>query len=304
MSKAKRLREQKGQERERQRQEASAAASLDGPIAKLDRAKTHLHTLHKSVGAYKRTKSHEFPVTKFDPETGEKVLSLRILKHPKNPEWGLILGDVIHNLRAALDHLVWQLVILNGEKPRRQNAFPIIGTKSEYWEVSKGHSESVRDYRLRGVAEDHRAFIDIVQPFIAGDDPQTALVHLSWLSNTDKHRVIHGGFVLTEEPSLDMLDVTTSKPGGVPVEVGGEWGRLKDGAEVLWFRPLEPDADVSMNAKIPTYIAFGDSERQYPQEAIVRIFNWVSDYVRGFEPIFRGELRTGKGSPIQRAPGS
>ena len=301
MSKAKRLREQRAKQKRAAQPSAKEAASLDGPIAKLDRAKTHFHALNKSIGAFKRSKTHDFVVAKFDPNTRERVVHLKILREPKNPEWGLLLGDMVHNLRSALDHLVWQLVLLNGEAPRRQNQFPIIGTKNEYWEVPANRSESVRDRVLSRVAEEHRAFIDVVQPFNAGNDPTgTALSVLSWISNTDKHRVVHASFVLTEEPSEELFDVTTLHPGGASVDVTMNWGELEDGAEILRFRPNPPGAHVNMNAAIPTYIAFREGGRQIHAEGIKVIFKWVDSYVRGFEPIFRGELAMGKGSPIRR----
>jgi hypothetical protein len=307
VAKAKRLREQRAKERTEQRQEVSASASLDGPIAKLDRAKTHFQALNKSIGAFKRSKTHDFIVTKFDPNTGEQVVNLKILKEPKNPEWGLVLGDMVHNLRSALDHLVWQLVILNGKKPRRQNQFPIIGAKNEYWEVPADRSESVRDRMLIGVAEDHRAFIDAVQPFNARGDPssvsKTSLSILSWVSNADKHRVIHAGFVLTGEPSVDLFDITTPHPGGAAVNMQMNWGELKDGAEIMRFRPDPPGAQVNVNAEIPTYIAFRQGGRDLRAEDIKVLFNWIDAYVRGFEPIFRGELAMGNGSPIKAVPG-
>lgn len=300
MGKAKRLREQKAKEKDAQAQQVSATASLDGPVAKLDRARTHFQALDKSIGAFKRSKTHDIVVTKFDQETGEKVVHLKILKEPENPEWGLILGDMVHNLRSALDHLVWQLVLLNGEKPRRQNQFPIIRAKNDYWEVPANRSESVRDRMLAGVAEDHRAFIDMVQPFNGGGDPKgTSLAVLSWISNADKHRVVSAGFVLTSEPSQELFDVTTTHPGGAVVNMEMNWGELKDGAEIMRFRPDPPDARVNVNAAIPTYIAFRQGDTDLPADDIKILFNWVDSYVRGFEPIFRGELAMGKGSPLK-----
>jgi hypothetical protein len=302
MSKAKRLREQRAKQEGAQKAAANQSASLEGPIAKLDRAKTHFQALNRSIGAFKRSKTHDFIVTKFDPDTGEKVVHLKILKEPKNPEWGLLLGDMLHNLRSALDHLVWQLVLLSGEKPRRQNQFPIIRTKAEYWEATRNRSESARDRMLVGVSEDHRTFIDLVQPFNARDEPEgTSLAILSWLSNADKHRVVHAGFVLTEEPSPELFDVTTLHPTDAPVhvDVSMRWGELKDGAEIMRFRPNPPGAHVNMNAVIPTYIAFREGDRQLNVEWLKVVFKWVDDYVRGFEPVFRGELVMGKGSPLK-----
>jgi hypothetical protein len=305
MSKAERLREHRKKKQAEWEEAAKAEASLDGPIAKLDRAKVHFQALNKSIGAFKRSKTQDFIVSEFDPDTGEKAINLKILKEPKNPDWGLILGDMVHNLRSALDHLVWQLVILNGKKPRRQNQFPIIGTKNEYWEVPANRSESVRDRMLAGVSEDHRAFIDMVQPFNAGDDaPQnsrTSLALLSWISNADKHRVIHAGFVLTEEPSPELFDVVSPHPGAY-VDMTMNWGELKDGAEIMRYRPHPPGAHVNVDAKIPTYITFRQGGKDLRADEIKHVFGWIDAYVRGFEPLFRGELAMGKGSPIKRVP--
>jgi hypothetical protein len=37
---------------------------------------------------------------------------------------GVIVGDFLHNLRCVLDHLVWQLVLSNGQTPSVRNQFP------------------------------------------------------------------------------------------------------------------------------------------------------------------------------------
>ncbi|HEY5709433.1 MAG TPA: hypothetical protein VIS51_08555 [Solirubrobacterales bacterium] len=154
---------------------------------------------------------------------------------------------------------------------------------------------------LAGVAEEHRAFIDVVQPFNGRRDSETstALSILSSISNADKHRVIHAGFVLTEEPSPDIFDATTTHPGGAAINMKMKWGELKDGAEIMRFRPDPPDARVNVNAEIPTYIAFRHGGHDLRVEEIKVIFSWVDAYVRGFEPVFRGELAMGEGSPIR-----
>ena len=58
----------------------------------------------------------------FDPETDEHVLratatpSEAVIRH-----WGLITGNAVHNLRCAVDHLVWQLACYKtgGHEARR-----------------------------------------------------------------------------------------------------------------------------------------------------------------------------------------
>ncbi len=31
--------------------------------------------------------------------------------------WGILIGEFVHNLAFSLDHLAWQLVLLNGGTP-------------------------------------------------------------------------------------------------------------------------------------------------------------------------------------------
>ncbi len=250
------------------------------------------------MGGFKRAKTYDY-TREIDPQTGETVLYMHVLKRPKNPEWGLLIGDMAHNLRSALDHLVWQLVLLNETKPKRRNQFPIISVEREYWEAPEDRSESVRDRMLDGVAEEHRAFIDLVQPYNAGNEAgSTSLSHLSWLSNVDKHRVIHGALLLTAEPSKDSFDISTPHPSGVSVDVKANWGNLQDGAEILRFSTDPPGAYVNVKAEFPAYIAFGD--KQFPASAFKFLFDWVSRYIRGFEPIFRGGTELGPNAPISK----
>jgi hypothetical protein len=42
----------------------------------------------------------------------------------------VILGEIIHDLRSSLDHVVWQLVIANGSLPGYWNQFPIFSEGS------------------------------------------------------------------------------------------------------------------------------------------------------------------------------
>lgn len=42
-----------------------------------------------------------------------------------DPQWRLQIGEILFNLRSCLDHLAWQLVILDGGKPGEYTQFPI-----------------------------------------------------------------------------------------------------------------------------------------------------------------------------------
>ena len=107
--------------------------------------------------------------------------------------WAVLLGDAIHNLRSALDHLIWQLVLLDtGKEGSNENQFPIVSTGDRYWSTTKNGGPSTRDTRLRGVSEEHRAIIDACQPYrILRPKEVEALAALRDLSNHDKHRLLH-----------------------------------------------------------------------------------------------------------------
>jgi hypothetical protein len=128
----------------------------------------------------------------FDPDTMELVVSA-LVREPCPLEWGVLVGEILHNLRSALDHLVWELVILEtGEapKPRKpgsttKTGFPIFETPGGY-DGDRGER-----LMLHGVGAPARALIRSEQPFHTGEDVASPLWHLHVLSNFDKHRTLH-----------------------------------------------------------------------------------------------------------------
>jgi hypothetical protein len=109
---------------------------------------------------------------------------------PADREWSLILGDVLHNLRSALDHIAWTLVT-EGRRPphaltgRQQAAvkFPICRTRERFNSAVKSC--------LPGVGRAHRALLRAVQPYKGGrrvDYHPFAIVQK--YSNEDKHRIL------------------------------------------------------------------------------------------------------------------
>ena len=88
------------------------------------------------------------------------------------------IGTIAHLLRTTLDHLVWQLVKQDGNKPGRHNAFPI-------YKPDFGEKLNV-DRMLRGVNKTHKCII-----LAFSRDPSinlSPLWNLKALSNIDKHR--------------------------------------------------------------------------------------------------------------------
>jgi hypothetical protein len=92
-------------------------------------------------------------------------------------EVALVAGDLLHNLRSALDHLAWHLVIANGQKPARQTYFPIADDNLKF----------ARDLAKVAFSTDAIAEVAAIQPYRCGND---ALWRLHRLNNIDKHRML------------------------------------------------------------------------------------------------------------------
>src|SRR5689334_16234875 len=99
---------------------------LDGARAKIVRAGDHLEALKAESLRFSDEQSYEFPI-ELDEKTGEQIVSLRSKRQPPLDapiHLGIVVGDALHNLRSALDHLVWQLAVI-GTGPGERNQFPI-----------------------------------------------------------------------------------------------------------------------------------------------------------------------------------
>lgn len=102
---------------------------------------------------------------------------------PPVAEWGLLLGDAVHNARSALDALVWDLAHSGGATPSKPGrvAFPVTTNEREWMNNMKA---------LETVPEAHLERIRLAQPWVTSpDNPQLDwLSVLSRLDNDDKHR--------------------------------------------------------------------------------------------------------------------
>ena len=103
---------------------------------------------------------------------------------PEAPvRWSILIGEILYNLRSALDHMVWQLVLNNEQTPGRHNEFPI-AKNHQHWQQEKGRT-------LKGVSQRHQAMIGYLQPFTVRINPPfdvSKLKVLDNLSNIEKHR--------------------------------------------------------------------------------------------------------------------
>jgi hypothetical protein len=154
-----------------------------------------------------------------------------VIKHgkvgPNDPAWPLIVGDIIHNLRSALDHIVCQLAILHGNDISCCDAtyFPICICKPDFKKAEK---------RLQDlISAPAFTLIEELQPYKAADRGKRPIADVLWtvhkLDIIDKHRIM---LVVGKKFRATDLTYTLDDAPPVPVEVDGSWRPLEDGTEI------------------------------------------------------------------------
>lgn len=122
-------------------------------------------------------------------------------------ESALLMGDFIHNLRAALDHAVWAITPAHIQQTRpTEVAFPLHSTEKRYTAWTKKRE----DWYGPTVFE----VLKSSQPFNAVGTGKLHPLHiLQFLSNTDKHQLLN--IVANNQVDMGGVSIVPEPPGGV-----------------------------------------------------------------------------------------
>ncbi|HKB91805.1 MAG TPA: hypothetical protein VKC60_14910, partial [Opitutaceae bacterium] len=126
---------------------------------KLERAKRQMKELSDALKAFFRTKPYKFS-GKPNPRDHEVLYTMDVVKSVPD-EIPLIAGEIIQNLRSALDHLAYQLYRKGSgsAKINKDIAFPIAENKLKY-----DGKDGIKWRRTKGMDPAAIAAIDAVQP--------------------------------------------------------------------------------------------------------------------------------------------
>ena len=216
-------------------------ASLDSPLIKYNRAQEHVETLRQHLLPLEYLESYVI-ASDIDNQTGEQI---RRFEHvpPMPVGMDVLIGEMLYNFRCSLDHLVWQLVLSEGNIPNRLNEFPIFKDPARY--------EAQKAGKLRGVSDAVRTIIDQLQPCYSAPpgDYWWYLWYLQVLNNADKHRHL----LLTRRDLGKIAFVSGSFGNRIPR--GGYLDvPVENGA--IFFRG---EQNVEMNVRPRTNVFFGNA---------------------------------------------
>jgi hypothetical protein len=146
-------------------------------MAKILRAKKHIKDLSDDLDAF--SNSYRDDLVRFEDDQETRERSYYVTSVPDIPmEITTIVGDILHNLRSALDHLAWQLVLNARNEPNEHTYFPIADNAEKYFKLNSRNNIKPED----------RDAIDALEPYREGKND--ILWRLHRLNIIDKHRML------------------------------------------------------------------------------------------------------------------
>lgn len=262
---------------------------------KLQRAEEQLDELEPKIRAY--TQGKPFRIAD-EPDIEDKWMVLRYVdvRELPDPLWGVRIGEFLHDLRSALDNLVYQLVLVNGKEPGDHNQFPIYTDP----ERPPGLAQKLKrklpsgatrmDEMLFGVHRDQVAVIKELQPYLGlhiHRGAKIALGSVSTLNNIDKHKIVHPSIAFSQRDGRDAKPTHTAGPPPSDIAIEHRLGPIYEGAEAFRWAIVggTDETEVAMEGEIPFDVAFGHS----PNLTLAN-FSWIreqiSEVVENFAPVF------------------
>lgn len=188
------------------------SGSLDEPLAKLKRAAQHYRLLKDEL--HGGLDSHMHAVRVEPRHEGLEYVFYIGEVEPLDPAWPFVVGDCVHNIRASLDYLVFQLHIrrYKGKVPadaEEAAQFPIRLREPRYkGGPRRGAIVPAQEWPgIMRLALPQRRSIRWMQPYIQRKDSlspfRQTLADIHQLDIADKHRHVHVvSAVLRQVPTL------------------------------------------------------------------------------------------------------
>lgn len=202
------------------------SGAVDDPLAgvrlKLERANVHIAHLLKMSEALEREARSAVAKVMDDDLHGRYIVE-RVPEIPR--EYPAVLGDAVHNLRAALDHLAHQLVLAQNGTPTRQTQFPILRDATKAADIHPGMPQTIKSVLEGSQPFRRRAVVEI--------DPLWCLHHLDI---ADKHRQL----------LVTVVANTGAGWWGETNVVPHNIGPLQPGDTLYSFALTEPDQSVDV----------------------------------------------------------
>jgi hypothetical protein len=227
--------------------------SLDGIKATIRRAEESIGRLDKDVSAFFADNPPPYRVEGRLEDDRLKYV-FKACGNPKPPlRFAVIAGEIVHELRSVLDHLVVALAVRNGQRPLKNHAFPVCRTREKFRTACGGGA-------IKGVSR--RAFRRIVraQPFRHGAPDSYTLSVIHDLDAQVKHGLLPLAVATARTGQRINVGVSKAADGSVPSIVGlgpGTARRIsEEGTEVFSITLAKPVPDFHARADFVGQVVF------------------------------------------------
>lgn len=252
---------------------------LDALLVKVDRAYKHIIDLQAEIIVF-RLEGNSYEIfSKDNLQTGERTFYVRFLKGIPL-QISALIGDVVQNLRSALDHLAWHLVQSSPVIPKARKAdiyFPIYEMASEY------RADKMR--KIQGMTDAAIQAIDAIEPYyrpdvLPGIGHGVALFWIHVLNKLDKHRLL---IPVWEDMTAHTMPRTQKAAMAETLKAafGDTWQNTLVAANHKTISPLVdgselctlPISEVDDNMKFRFQIAFGEPKWVCGKEILTSLVN-------------------------------
>ena len=245
------------------------APSRRSPLLKIEWAKKHISDLDRAIRAFCDSEPYTLGIKEY-PDIAH--VGLYVVKVQPVPDAiALGIGDAVHNMRSAFDHLAWQLVEAGGGIPNRSTYFPICKTPEQYASaIGQGEIDKMRPGTEK--------LLRYIQPYESGDD---TLWNIHTLDRMDKHRLILtvtmvlNAWIFPIQPAWEVkFDSTFREP-------------LEEGQEIFRTPASSYHSEKYKDMKLGLDVTFGQSE-VVAGKPVLETLNGMADLadtlIRKFEP--------------------
>lgn len=232
-----------------------------------------------------------YPIVTTNDE-GEGWIFVRVAESFPGEQLSLQFGEMLYQLRAALDSLIYEVAILDsGKDPppkKEQLEFIFRGSEEDFDNAA---------WKIKPLSDQHRSMVKSIQPYDVGQRGEAeeivagVLAELNDLARKDRHRGLRvvASWVSNKNPSIESL------PEGCSLEWlrVTEDGLLKEEGEVASFkiRGWLPEHELEANPNCALDVAIEDADPPTHDGDTLfartrMMIACVSEVIRGFEESF------------------
>jgi len=190
------------------------------------------------------------------------------MRRPMPLTWAVVLGEIVHDLRSALDHSIFQLTLDYKGQELERTGFPISDKPGNWVQMGGkktadnplGFATTCAMYQLRGVGNGVVDYIKRLQPHQMANPQTSALWSLHLLWNQDKHRLLLLWGVQLNDAGSELILEGADRPGTITVA----GGLLRDGDDAVTTTFDGPATKGTFGGKLSMSVAFENPADRRP----------------------------------------